>query len=109
MQKKQAVIIVTDTERRDLLGCYGGENVRTPSLDRFAGEDIVLDRAYCCDPVCTPARGHLHGYLSEVCATSATDGPASVVAELATIRALACPRTRPKSVRLRLQTALRPS
>ena len=59
MQKKQAVIIMTDTQRRDMLGCYGGENVRTPSLDRLAADGIVFDRAYCCDPVCTPARSSI--------------------------------------------------
>lgn len=56
MPNKQAVIIITDTQRRDMLGCYGGVNVRTPNLDRLAAEGMLFERAYCCDPVCTPAR-----------------------------------------------------
>ena len=56
MQKKQAIIIMTDTQRRDMLGCYSRENVRTPNLDRLAADGVVFERAYCCDPVCTPAR-----------------------------------------------------
>jgi uncharacterized sulfatase len=47
---------MTDTQRWDMLGCYGSAGMRTPSLDRLAGEGIRFDRAYCCQPVCGPAR-----------------------------------------------------
>ncbi|MFI4913139.1 MAG: sulfatase-like hydrolase/transferase [Sedimentisphaeraceae bacterium JB056] len=56
MQKKQAIVIMSDTQRRDMLGCYYGDNVRTPNLDRLASEGMLFERAYCCDPVCGPAR-----------------------------------------------------
>ena len=49
-----------------------------------------------------------HEDASEVCGTSATNGPSYVVAELASIRSVAPTRTRLKSVRLRLRMALRP-
>ena len=54
--KNQVIIILTDTQRRDMLGCYSGANVRTPNLDRLAAGGMLFERAYCCDPVCTPAR-----------------------------------------------------
>ena len=53
---KQAVLIMCDTQRRDMLGCYYGDDVRTPNLDRLASEGMLFERAYCCDPVCGPAR-----------------------------------------------------
>jgi len=38
--------IVSDTFRRDFLGCYGNEWVHTENLDALAGESAVFDRAY---------------------------------------------------------------
>ncbi len=56
---RQAVVIMTDTQRKDMLGCYAGTGLRTPCLDRLAGQGIRFDRAYCCQPVCGPARSAL--------------------------------------------------
>lgn len=56
MGKKQTILIMCDTQRRDMLGCYYRNNVRTPNLDKLASEGMLFERAYCCDPVCGPAR-----------------------------------------------------
>ena len=40
------VQIVCDTFRRDHLGAYGNPWIRTPNLDRLAGESVVFDRAH---------------------------------------------------------------
>ena len=40
------IYINSDTLRRDHLGCYGNEWIHTPSIDSFAGESVVFDRAY---------------------------------------------------------------
>ena len=56
MAKRQVILITADTQRRDMLGCYDGAPVRTPNLDRLASEGMLFERAYCADPVCTPAR-----------------------------------------------------
>jgi len=40
------VVIVSDTFRRDHLGCYGNGWIRTPNLDHLASESVVFDRAY---------------------------------------------------------------
>ena len=37
------VFIVSDTLRRDHLGCYGNEWIRTPRIDRLASESVVFD------------------------------------------------------------------
>ncbi|OPZ24889.1 MAG: Arylsulfatase [Lentisphaerae bacterium ADurb.BinA184] len=50
------LIITTDQQRTDSLGCYGSRFVHTPHLDRLAHEGVVFDRAYCANPVCTPSR-----------------------------------------------------
>jgi len=50
------VVIVSDTFRRDHLGCYGNEWIHTPSLDRFAGESVVFERAYAASFPTVPNR-----------------------------------------------------
>ncbi len=60
MAGKQVIIITADTQRRDMLGCYYGDDVKTFNLDRLASEGMLFERAYCTDPVCTPARSSMH-------------------------------------------------
>ena len=38
--------IVSDTFRRDHLGCYGNDWIRTENLDALARESVVFDKAY---------------------------------------------------------------
>lgn len=47
---------MTDTTRKDMLGCYGNANMKTPNLDRLANEGLRYENAYTCQPVCGPAR-----------------------------------------------------
>ncbi len=56
---RKAIIIMTDTQRSDMLGCYGNPGMKTPCLDRLAGEGVRFERAYTCQPVCGPARAAL--------------------------------------------------
>lgn len=54
---RQAILIITDTTRRDMLSCYGlEEGMSTPNLDRLAAEGLRYNAAYTCQPVCGPAR-----------------------------------------------------
>ncbi|MBC8481573.1 MAG: sulfatase-like hydrolase/transferase [Planctomycetes bacterium] len=53
---RKIVFIMTDTQRWDMVGCYGNKNMKTPHLDKLADEGIRFDRAYTCSPVCGPAR-----------------------------------------------------
>lgn len=56
MKKRQVVLIMTDTTRKDMLGCYGNQKMKTPNLDRMAKQGIKYENAYTCQPVCGPAR-----------------------------------------------------
>ncbi|MEA3401203.1 MAG: sulfatase [Armatimonadota bacterium] len=40
------IVIVADSLRKDHLGCYGNDWIRTPNLDRLAAESCVIDGAY---------------------------------------------------------------
>ncbi|MCY2929746.1 MAG: sulfatase [Planctomycetota bacterium] len=41
------ILIVTDTWRRDHMGCYGNLHIRTPHLDELAKRSAVFDNAWC--------------------------------------------------------------
>ena len=49
------LLITTDQQRTDSLSCYGAAHTHTPNLDRLGAEGAVCERAYCVNPVCTPA------------------------------------------------------
>ena len=55
----RVVLLMTDTTRWDMLGCYRDTGVRTPQLDRLAADGMRFERAYTCTPVCGPARAAL--------------------------------------------------
>ncbi len=50
---------MTDTQRKDMVGCYGNFDMKTPCLDRLANQGIRFNKAYTCQPVCGPARSAL--------------------------------------------------
>ena len=53
---KQFVMIMTDTQRLDMVSCYGDVGIKTPYIDRLAAEGIKFNKAYTVQPVCAPAR-----------------------------------------------------
>lgn len=55
-KKRQFILIMTDTTRKDMLGCYGDDRMKTPNLDRLASQGLRYENAYTCQPVCGPAR-----------------------------------------------------
>ncbi len=57
--RRQVVLVMTDTQRWDMINCYRRTGLQTPNLDRLAGEGMRFERAYTCQPVCGPARAAL--------------------------------------------------
>ncbi len=53
------VLIVTDNQRADMLGCYGNDGMRTPNIDRLSRQGIRFDKAYTAQPTPGPARSAL--------------------------------------------------
>lgn len=66
-QRPNVLLITTDQQRRDSLGCYhfktGKSFIHTPNIDRIAEEGALCERAYCTNPVCTPARASIFSGL----------------------------------------------
>ena len=53
------LFVLPDQMRGQAMGFLGEEPVRTPNLDRFATEALVLDSAVANYPICSPYRGML--------------------------------------------------
>ena len=50
------VVIMTDDQRWDSLGCYGDKVVKTPNIDMLAKEGTRFENAFTCAVLCCPSR-----------------------------------------------------
>ena len=55
--RPNVLLIMTDQQRADSLGCAGHPAVRTPHIDGLAASGVRFDCAYTTHPTCTPSRG----------------------------------------------------
>ncbi|MDP6962293.1 MAG: sulfatase-like hydrolase/transferase [Dehalococcoidia bacterium] len=53
------LLILTDQQRWDSLGCSRTPGVHTPNLDRLASEGTYYTQCYVNNPICTPSRASL--------------------------------------------------
>jgi arylsulfatase A-like enzyme len=67
-RRPNLVLILSDDHAAEFTGCYGNPVVRTPNLDRFAGEGMRLQRFFCAAPQCVPSRTAFLTGLSPVAA-----------------------------------------
>ena len=66
------LLIISDQQRYDALGCNGQTRISTPNIDRLAESGTVFDNAFCTTPICTPSRTsilsglfpHAHGSVA---------------------------------------------
>ena len=54
--RRQAIVILGESVRYDMLNCNAKTGLHTPNLDRIAAQGVSFERAYNCQPVCSPAR-----------------------------------------------------
>jgi len=59
MSQPNILLIITDQQRFDSLGCYGFEAAHTPNLDRLANQGLLFEHCYVNNPICTPSRASL--------------------------------------------------
>ena len=59
IKRKNILLILTDQQRWDSLGCYGTPGVHTPNLDRLAAQGTLYERCYVNGTICTPSRASM--------------------------------------------------
>lgn len=58
-KRPNVLIIHTDQQRYDSLGCTGNQHAVTPNIDRLAAEGTLFHRHITAHPVCMPSRASL--------------------------------------------------
>lgn len=67
-KNRQVVLIMTDTQRHDMVSCYADNGLKTPNIDRIAENGVRFQKAYTTQPVCQPARaGIFTGMFPSTC------------------------------------------
>ena len=57
--RPNVLLIISDQQRYDTLGCTGQSGSATPNIDRLAAHGTLFEQAFCTTPICTPARASL--------------------------------------------------
>lgn len=55
-QRPNILMIMTDNQPADMLGCYGNDEVLTPHLDSLAAAGTRFTNAFCVNAMCSPCR-----------------------------------------------------
>lgn len=67
-KKPNVIVMFSDQQRWDTLGCYGQKLPVSPNLDKMAQEGVKFELAFTCQPVCGPVRACLQTgkYATEI-------------------------------------------
>jgi len=57
--KPNVIVITSDQQRYQSLGCLGANWMKTPALDAMAREGVAFTQAYCSNPTCSPSRASI--------------------------------------------------
>ena len=67
---RKVILIMTDTQRWDMVNCFRNTGLETPHIDRLAEKGMRFDLAYTTQPVCQPARAAIFtGQYPSSCAS----------------------------------------
>ncbi|MBC2603973.1 sulfatase family protein [Puniceicoccus vermicola] len=59
-KKRPNILFITcDQLRKDALGCYGNELIKTPNIDSIANAGIKFENTFVTSPACAPSRGSM--------------------------------------------------
>jgi arylsulfatase A-like enzyme len=56
IEKPNIIMLLTDDQRYDTLGCMGNDQVKTPHIDRLSERGVTFDSHYTNTPICLGSR-----------------------------------------------------
>ncbi|HEY5914177.1 MAG TPA: sulfatase [Verrucomicrobiae bacterium] len=56
---KPNILLICVDDLKPLLGCYGDQRIKSPSIDRLARRGVLFERAFANQAVCAPSRNAL--------------------------------------------------
>ena len=59
-KKPNIIFYLADDQDKYDYGCYGNEKIRTPAVDRLAGEGLLFENAFTGQAICAPSRSQLY-------------------------------------------------
>ncbi|HUQ69970.1 MAG TPA: sulfatase-like hydrolase/transferase, partial [Planctomycetaceae bacterium] len=71
-ERPNVVVVITDDQRWDAMGCAGHPHLKTPRMDQLAAEGVYFRNAFCTTSLCSPSRAsilsglyaHSHGVVN---------------------------------------------
>lgn len=57
--RPNVLLITTDQQRKDSIGCYGNDIIETPNLDGIADRGVCFESMFGAYPVCAPNRASI--------------------------------------------------
>jgi arylsulfatase A-like enzyme len=71
-ERPNVIVVLTDDQRWDAMGCAGHPHLKTPRMDQLAAEGIYFQNAFCTTSLCSPSRAsilsglyaHSHGVVN---------------------------------------------
>lgn len=58
-EKPNILLLMSDNQSAEHLGCYGDRSIKTPHIDKLANKGLIFKNAYCSAPSCSPARASM--------------------------------------------------
>lgn len=58
-QRPNIIVIVTDDQRWDMMGCAGNSIIQTPNMDSLAKEGVRFSHAFSSTPICAASRASI--------------------------------------------------
>ena len=59
IRRPNILLLMSDNQSADHLGCYGDKSIKTPNIDKLAKKGVIFKNAYCSAPSCSPARASM--------------------------------------------------
>lgn len=58
-KRPNIIFLLTDDQRRDMLGCMGNDIIQTPNIDALAADGVIFDKTFVTTSICCTSRASI--------------------------------------------------